>query len=154
MAPGPNPDSRWDGLASPVFQMWTPFLGAGLSAATPSNLFPLSGIHRFPHYIAVRKDLQVASFQRWNVRSITIRREWHCSFPHLLLLMILQPCHLPPPLRPVVSNSSCLFPQCQSLNVSCCTVLLYFSRCCTIRLKMLSLFFVFVLHVLFVWKVL
>ena len=73
---------------------------------------------------------------------------------YLLLLMILQLYHLPPPLRPVVSNPSCLVTQRQSLYASCHTVLLYFSRCCTIRLKMLSLFFVFVLHVLFVWKVL
>ena len=62
--------------------------------------------------------------------------------PHLLLLTILQLYHLPPPLPPPVSNSSCLFTWCQPLDASCCTVPLYFSRSCTIRLKMFSLFFV------------
>ena len=52
---------------------------------------------------------------------------------HLLLLTILQFYHLPPP---PVSNSSCLFTCCQPLYVSCYTVLLYFSRYCTKRLKM------------------
>ena len=45
----------------------------------------------------------------------------------LLLLMILQLCHLPPPLPPPVSDSSCLFTPCQPLYDSC-TALLYFSR--------------------------
>ena len=62
----------------------------------------------------------------------------------LLLLTILQLQRLPPP----VSNSSCLFAQCQPLYVSCCSVLLYSSRSCTIRLKMVSLFFMFVMHYL------
>ena len=60
----------------------------------------------------------------------------------LLLLTILQLYHLPPPLPPPVSNSSCLFTRCQPLYASCCSVLLYFSRYCTVRLKMFSLFFV------------
>ncbi|KAJ8776637.1 hypothetical protein J1605_015226 [Eschrichtius robustus] len=42
--------------------------------------------------------------------------------------LILQLYHLPPPLPPPVSNSSCLFTRCQPLYASCCTVLLYFSR--------------------------
>ena len=62
----------------------------------------------------------------------------------LLLLTILQLYHLPPPLPPPVSNSSCLFTRCQPLDATCCTVPLYFSRSCTVRLKMLSSFFVFV----------
>ena len=62
----------------------------------------------------------------------------------LLLLTILQLYHLPPPLPPPVSNSSCLFTRSQPLYASCCTVLLYFSRYCPVRLKMFSLFFVFV----------
>ena len=56
------------------------------------------------------------------------------------------PPHLPPPL----SNSSRVFTRCQLLRASCCTVLLYTSRYCTVRLKMFSLFFVFVFYVLFV----
>ena len=38
----------------------------------------------------------------------------------LLLLMILQLCHLPPPLPPPVGNSSCLFTWYQFLYASCC----------------------------------
>ena len=67
-----------------------------------------------------------------------------------LLSRILQLYHLPPPLLPSVSNSSCLFTQHQSLEASCCTVLLYFSRYCTVKLKMFPLFFVFISYVLFV----
>ena len=54
---------------------------------------------------------------------------------HLPLLMILQLYHLPP----LGSNASCLFTRCQCLHVSCCTVLLYFSRYCAVRLKMFFL---------------
>ena len=57
---------------------------------------------------------------------------------HLLLVMILQLYHLPPPLS-LVSNSSCLFTPCQPLCASCCMVLLYFSRYCTVRLITFSL---------------
>ena len=42
----------------------------------------------------------------------------------------------PPPLPPPVSNSSCPFNRYQPLYASCWTVLLYFSRYCTARLKM------------------
>ena len=48
---------------------------------------------------------------------------------HLPVLTILQLCHLP------VSISSCLFTWCQTLYASCCMVLPYLSRYCTIRLK-------------------
>ena len=59
----------------------------------------------------------------------------------LLLLTILQRHHPPPALPPPVGNSSRLFAQCQPPYASCCTVLLYFSRCCTVRLKLFSLLF-------------
>ena len=72
---------------------------------------------------------------------------------HLLLLMILQLYHLPPPLPSPVSNSSCLFTRCQPLYASCCTILRYFSRYCTVRIKKCFIF-VFVFYVLLVWKVL
>ena len=68
--------------------------------------------------------------------------------PQSPIAAILQLYHLPPPLPPPVSNSSCLFTQCQPLDASCCTVLLYFSRDCTVRLKMfhfLCLFFMYYL---------
>ena len=67
----------------------------------------------------------------------------------LLFLTTLQLYHLPPPLPPPVSNSSCLFTRCQPLYASCCTVLLYFSKYCTVRVKIFSSFFGF-LNVLFV----
>ena len=71
----------------------------------------------------------------------------------LLLLMTLQLYHLPAPLPPPVSNFLPFTP-CQSLYTSCCTKLLYFSRYCTVRFKMISLFCVFVFYILFMWKVL
>ena len=67
----------------------------------------------------------------------------------LPLLTILQLYHLPPPHPTPVSNSSCLFTRCQPLYASSCTVLLYFSRYCTVRLKMfifcVCLFFMYYL---------
>ena len=47
-------------------------------------------------------------------------------------------------------NFSCLFTQCQPLYASCCTVLPYFSRYCTVRLKCfifcVCLFFMYYLY--------
>ena len=57
------------------------------------------------------------------------------------------PC--PVPLLPAVRNSSHLFTRCQPLYASSCAVLLYFSRYCTVRLKMSSLSFVFGFYALF-----
>ena len=58
----------------------------------------------------------------------------------LLLLMILQLYHLPPPLSPTVNNSLCLLTRCQHLYASCCTVLtvLFKVSCC----KILNIFFI------------
>ena len=66
------------------------------------------------------------------------------AYPPSPVLTILQLYHLPLPLPPPVSNSSYLFTGCQPLYASCSTVLMYFSRSCTMRLKMFCLFFVFV----------
>ena len=67
---------------------------------------------------------------------------------HNLLPMILQLCPLPPPLPLPVSHPSCLFTWCQPLYASCFTVLLlYFSRYCTIRVKMFYFLCFYVLHV-------
>ena len=57
----------------------------------------------------------------------------------LLLLAILQLYHLPPSLPFPVSNTSCLFTRCLPLYASCFTVLLHFSRYCTVRLKIFPL---------------
>ena len=81
-------------------------------------------------------NLQVVNFQRCE-RAFHQHQAWvklQLAL-RLLLLTILQLYHLPPPLLPPVSNSSCLFTRCQPLYASCCTVLLYFP-------KMFSLFFV------------
>ena len=84
-----------------------------------------------------------------NVHSSNVRHEWHCSLPSIsCLLTVLQLYHLPLPLPPPVSNSSCLFTRCQPRYASCCTVLLY------CKIKKCFLYFVFVLYELFVWKVL
>ena len=61
---------------------------------------------------------------------------WYC-IDRRLLLTVLQLYHLPLPLPPPFSNSSCLFTRCQPFCASCYTVLLYFSRCC----KIMSLLF-------------
>ena len=53
------------------------------------------------------------------------------------------PSALPSPISSLSSSSSCLFTWCQPLYASCCIVQLYFSRYCTVRLKMFSLFFFF-----------
>ena len=60
----------------------------------------------------------------------------------------------PPSVPTPVGNSSCLFTPCQPLCASCYTRPLYFSRYCTLGLKMCSLFFVSFFNVLFVWKLL
>ena len=57
----------------------------------------------------------------------------------LLLLTILQLYHLPPPLPPPVSNSSCLFTRCQPLCGSCCTTVLFKVLYCEIK----NVFFIF-----------
>ena len=67
--------------------------------------------------------------------------------PHLLLLTILQLCHLPTPRPSPVSNPSCPFIQYPPLSASCCTILLYFSRHCTVRLNTF-IFCVCFLHII------
>ena len=57
-------------------------------------------------------------------------------FLRLLSLMVLRLYHLLHPLPAAVSNSSPVT-QCQPLQASCCTVLLYLSRSCTARSKIL-----------------
>ena len=67
----------------------------------------------------------------------------------LLMLMILQLDHLPPPFPPPVSKSFCLFMRCQPLYASYCAARLCFTRDCTVRLKMFY-FCVYFFNVLFV----
>ena len=62
----------------------------------------------------------------------------HCHI-QLALRLLCPPAddprldHLPPPLPPPASNSSCLFTWRQPLYASCCSVLLYFSRYCSVQ---------------------
>ena len=65
-------------------------------------------------------------------------RSFSSTISHLLI---------PPP----VSNSSFPFTWCQPLDASCCTVLLYFSKYCTVRFKMFSLLLVF-LFIYYLWE--
>ena len=61
----------------------------------------------------------------------------------LLLLMILQLCHLALLLPLPVNNSSCLFTWCQPLYASYYTLLFYISSCCTVRFKIFIFLWVF-----------
>lgn len=89
-------------------------------------------------------NLQIANFQRckcafhypqvWVKLQLTL---------HLLLLMLFQLYPFQSALPPPANNSSCLFTGWQPLYASCCTVLLYFSRCCTVRLNVFSLLIMF-----------
>ena len=107
--------------------------------------------HNIYSVFSVRTS-ELQSFKYANVRSTSVRREWNCSLPSVLLLLIFQLYHLPP-LTPAPVNSPCLFSWCWPLYASAVT-LLHFARCCTLRLKMFPLLFPFVFNVSFVWRVL
>ena len=102
---------------------------------------------KFTHLYAVsplHMNLQVANFQRCEHAFHQCQASVKLQLAlRLLLLTILQLYHLPPPLPLPVSNSSCLLTRCQPLYARCCTVLLYFSRYCTVRFKMFCFFFFF-----------
>ena len=102
-------------------------------------------------------NLQVVNFQRWKgvsgsskepepVPSISNISEI-AVFPPFPIAddpsALLSSTSLPPP----VNNSSCLLTWGQPLDTSCYTVLQYFSRYCTVRLKMFifCLFFTYCL---------
>ena len=57
------------------------------------------------------------------------------------------PSGLPSPTSSLTSSNCCLFTRCQPLYVSCCSVPLYFSRYCTVRLK----YFIYFLCLLFMY---
>ena len=116
-----------------------------------------SVLQKFSTVSPLHTKLQVWTFKDVNICLILARNQNLChqhqtwvtlqlAF-HLLLLTILQLYHLPPSLSPPISNSSCLFTRHQSLYASWCTVFLYFSRSCTVKLETFSLFFVFVFYV-------
>ena len=65
------------------------------------------------HPIPARSQNLCHRCQTWVTLQLALR---------LLSLTTLQLCHLPPPLPPPVSNSSCLFTPCQLLCTSCCTI--------------------------------
>ena len=104
-------------------------------------------------------------FQDVNTRSISMRHELSDVVPScchdvvpsasgqlqlvlcLLLLTILQLYHIPPPLPPLVSDSSCLFTQCQPPYASCCTIVLI--KVLYLKIKNVSFFCVCFFYVLF-----
>ena len=72
-----------------------------------------------------------------------------CTGP--LSPLAADPSALPSPRPlPLISNSSYLFTWCQPLYAGCCTILLYFSRYCSV--KNVFIIFVFVSNALFAWK--
>ena len=85
-------------------------------------------------------DLQVVNFQGCE-RAFHQRQAWATLAACPPSPIAGNPSAAPPLPRPV-SNSSCLFAWCQPLYTSCYTVLLCFSRCRTVRLKMFSSLFV------------
>ena len=92
-------------------------------------------------------NLQVPNFQRCD-RAFHRRQAWvqlQLAL-RLLLLTILQLYHLPTPLPPPVSNSSCLFTRCQPLYASCCTVLFKVLYC-----KIKNVFFTFCVCLFFMY---
>ena len=76
-----------------------------------------------------------------------IRPEWHCSFSSVSgCWRSALPSPTPSPSS--ISNSSCLFIRCQPLYTGCCTILLYFSRSCTVRSTMFIFLFCFSMYCL------
>ena len=111
--------------------------------------FPYFLLHKSPTYEPSSCELSkmrtcICMSNQKLVHVSGIHCQIHASSTSLLLLMILQLYHLSALLPPPVSNSSCLFTPCQALYSSYCTLLLLFSRYCIVRLKMSSLFSVFV----------
>ena len=90
-------------------------------------------------------NLQAVNFERCKC-AFHQRQAWvklHLAL-RLLLLVILQPYHLPTSSPSFISNSSCLFARCQPLWSCCCTELVCFPGYCTAELKMFSLLSAFV----------
>ena len=65
------------------------------------------------HLIPAKSQNLCHRCQTWVTLQLALRLLW---------LTTLQLCHLPPPLPPPVSSSSCLFPPCQPLCTSCGTI--------------------------------
>ena len=114
------------------------------SCIIPGTMNLMDFISMISTVIPLHINLQIANFERCE-RAL---HQWQAWVKlqlalRLLLLTIVQLYHLPPPLPPPVSNSSCLFTWCQPLYASCCTLLLYFSRYCTARLKIFHFLCIF-----------
>ena len=79
-----------------------PSLGLGSRQSPQATCFHCLAFTAFLITVSpLRKDLQVASFQRWNMLSINVRREWHCSFPSISC------CWWPSALSSPTSSLSC-----------------------------------------------
>ena len=133
-------------FAYPVISWWTrvQFLVLWLLWITLlwTLIYTVSPLHMNPQVVNFQRcERAFHQCQEWETLQLALR---------LLLLMIFQLCHLPSPLPPPGSTSSCLFTWCQTLYASCHIVLLCFSGYCTINLKC----FIFCLFLCIVWKVL
>ena len=76
----------------------------------------------------------------WIHMSNHVRHEWNCSLPAVSCCCQSVRSAISHLLSLPVSNSSYLFTQCQPPYASCRTVLVYLSRCCTVRLNMFYFF--------------
>ena len=111
------------------------------------NLFCL-----FPQ-CAVSPLFKLQTFKDAHMYSINVRHEWNCSLPSISYCwrsFSSTVCRLISLLQSVTLLASSLY---AALYASCCTILLYIWRYCTVRFKMFSLF-LFVFNVLCVWNVL
>ena len=122
----------WGERGSDGEGIWEGLLGEGHIVSPLHVNFQVVNFQRCLHLVPARNQNLCHQRQVWVKLQLAL---------HLLLLTILQIYHLPPLLPPAISNSSCLFTRCQPLDASCCTVLLYFPRYCTIKLKMLYFLF-------------
>ena len=108
-----------------------------------------------PFTCRMRQLSYIQAFRLWtfkhvNMQLVPAQGQNLCHQCQAWVKLQLTPvsCHwrLPVPWAPTsapssIRRSSPLFPQCLPLCASCCTGLLYFSRPCTVKLKMFSLFF-------------
>ena len=125
-----------------TFKYWEVPLKPQPSDFTLEDRSDTVGLHTY-------KSFKLQTFKRWTCAFHPCQAWVKLQLaPHLLLLTIFRLYSLPLLRLPSVSNSSYWFNGCQPLYASCCTVLLYFSRYCTIRFKMFRFCVCFLMYYL------